>query len=169
LSRTPLIWFKEWIYFFVCGWSIHQKKKIMGNCIIEHSAWCKVSVIFFWMDTPSTNKTNKFIPYHLIISKYKYYGMKLYIFYDLFMHYIFYDVWVFYDIWVLRHRSMDTKSTNISTNRKACYMKNYMIILIPILNISCPIKATAYHKRKEQPLRVVQLVCMSFDSCQPPN
>jgi hypothetical protein len=34
---------------------------------------------------PSTNKTNKFIPYHLIVSKHKYYGIKLYVFYDLFL------------------------------------------------------------------------------------
>jgi hypothetical protein len=33
------------------------------------------------------------------------------IFHDLFMHILFCDVWVFYDVWVLRHRSMDTKST----------------------------------------------------------
>jgi hypothetical protein len=64
---------------------------------------------FSRMDTSSTNKTNKFIPYHLIISKHKYYGIKLYIFHDLFMHYIFCDVWVFYKVVVLRHRSMDTK------------------------------------------------------------
>jgi hypothetical protein len=67
------------------------------------------------MDTPSTNKTNKFIPYylhlHVIISKHKYYGMKRYNFYDLFMHYIFCGIQVFYDVLVLRHRSMDTKST----------------------------------------------------------
>jgi REP element-mobilizing transposase RayT len=43
------------------------------------------------------------------MSKYKYYGIKLLIFHDLFMHNIFYDVCVFYDVWVLRHRSMDTK------------------------------------------------------------
>ena len=61
------------------------------------------------MDTPSTNKRNKFIPYHLIISKHIYYGIKRYNFYDLFMQYIFCDVGVFYDVWVLRHRSMDTK------------------------------------------------------------
>jgi hypothetical protein len=55
-------------------------------------------------DTPSTNKTNKFIPYHLMISKNEYYGINLHIFQDFFMHYIFCDVWVFYDVWVLRHR-----------------------------------------------------------------
>jgi hypothetical protein len=36
---------------------------------------------FFLMDTPSTNKTNGFIPYHLIISKHKYYGVKIFIIY----------------------------------------------------------------------------------------
>ena len=85
------------------------RKKMTGNCIIARSAWCKVSVIFFLMDTPSTYKTNEFIPYHLIISKTKYCRIKRYIFHDLFMHYILCDVWVFYDVWVLRHRSMDSK------------------------------------------------------------
>jgi hypothetical protein len=34
---------------------------------------------FLRMDTPSSNKTNNVIPSHLIISKHKYYGLKLYI------------------------------------------------------------------------------------------
>ena len=85
--------FKEWIYFFFLfvDWSIYPKK-MTGNCIIARSAWCKVSVIFFRMDTSSTNKTNKFIPYHLIISKTKYYLIKRYIFHDLKMHFSFCDV-----------------------------------------------------------------------------
>ena len=66
---------------------------------------------FFLMNTPSTNKTNKFIPYHLIISKTKYHRIKRYIFHDLLMHFSFCDVRVFYDVWVLRHISMDAKST----------------------------------------------------------
>jgi hypothetical protein len=85
------------------------QKKMTGNCIIARSAMMQSFRHFFRMDTPSTNKTNKFIPYHLIIWKYKYYGIKRYIFYDLYMHYIFCDVWAFYNVWVLRHRSMDTK------------------------------------------------------------
>jgi hypothetical protein len=36
-----------------------------GRGIKRTSAWCKVSVFFFRMDTPSTNKTKKFNPYHL--------------------------------------------------------------------------------------------------------
>jgi hypothetical protein len=40
-----------------------------------------------------------------------FYGIKRYIFQDLFMHFSFCDVWVLYDVWVLHHRSMDTKST----------------------------------------------------------
>jgi hypothetical protein len=64
---------------------------------------------FFRMDTSYTNKTNKFIPYHLIISKTKYYKIKRYIFHDLFMPISFCDVWVVYDVWVLHHRSMDSK------------------------------------------------------------
>jgi hypothetical protein len=35
---------------------------------------------------PPPNKTSKFIPYHLILSKQKYYVMKLNIFHDLFLH-----------------------------------------------------------------------------------
>ena len=95
---------------FFCLWiEVSIRKKMTGNCIIARSAWCKVSVIFFRMGTSSRNKTNKFIPYHLIISKTKYCRIKRYIFHDLFMHYILCDVWVFYDVWVLRHRSMDSK------------------------------------------------------------
>jgi hypothetical protein len=55
----------------------------------------KFPPFFFRMDIPSTNKTNKFIPYHLINMK----RIKLYIFFlDLII--IFCDVWVFYDVWV---------------------------------------------------------------------
>jgi hypothetical protein len=45
--------------------SIHpkKKKKMTANGIIAHDAKFPS---FFWMDTPSTNKTNKFISYHLI-------------------------------------------------------------------------------------------------------
>jgi hypothetical protein len=71
-------WRNENIFLFVDE-SIHPKRKMTGNCIIARSAWIRVSVIFFWMDTPSTNKTNRFIPWHLIIWKYKYYGIKRYI------------------------------------------------------------------------------------------
>jgi hypothetical protein len=109
---------KEWIYFSVCGWKYPSEKKNEGNCIIARSAWS----FFFRMDTSSTKKTNKFIPYHLIISKNKYYGIKLYSFHDLFMHYIFCDVWVFYDVVVLLHGSIDTP--NISANKKGCYTEN---------------------------------------------
>jgi hypothetical protein len=38
--RTIVIWFKEWIYFFVCGWKYPSGKKMTGNCIIARSAWC---------------------------------------------------------------------------------------------------------------------------------
>jgi hypothetical protein len=41
---------------------------------------------FFRVIAPSPNKTNKFIPYHLIIWKYKYYVINLYIFHDLFIY-----------------------------------------------------------------------------------
>jgi hypothetical protein len=82
--------------------------------------WCKVSVIFFFrMDIPSTYKTNEFIPNHLIISKHKFYGIKLHIFHDLFIHYIFCNVWVFYDVWVLRQRSIDTKSIQHFNQKKS--------------------------------------------------
>jgi hypothetical protein len=94
---------------FVCGLKYPSEKKRTGICIIARSAWCKVSVIFFRMDTSSSNKTNKSIPYHLITSKHKYYVIKLYIFHDLFMSYTFCDVWVYYDVVVLCQRSMDSK------------------------------------------------------------
>ena len=110
-------WFKEWIYFFfVYWWKYPTEKKMTGNCIIARSAWCKVSVIFFRADTPSTNKTNKFIPYHLIISKHKYYVIKLYMFHDLFMYYI---LWRLSSLWRLiicvtdRFFPVDTKITPI--------------------------------------------------------
>jgi hypothetical protein len=70
---------------------------MIGNCIIARSTWCKVSVISFRMDTPSKNKTNKFIPYHhdhWIISKHKYCGIKFYIVYDFFINAL-YILWRF--------------------------------------------------------------------------
>jgi hypothetical protein len=95
---------------FFCLWiEVSIRKKMTGNCITARSAWCKVSVIFFRLDTSSTNKTNKFIPYHLIISKTKCYRIKRYKFHDSFMPFSFCDVWVVYDVWVLRHRSIDSK------------------------------------------------------------
>jgi hypothetical protein len=66
-------------FIFFCGWKYR----------VAHDAKFPS---FFWMDTPSTNKTNKFIPYHLILLKHRYYGIKRYISYDLFMHCMFCDV-----------------------------------------------------------------------------
>jgi hypothetical protein len=55
-------------------------KKISGQ-----SDRCKSILIYL------TNKTNKFISYHLIISKHRYCRIKLYSFHDLLMHYVFSD------------------------------------------------------------------------------
>jgi hypothetical protein len=86
--------------FFCLVMEYHQKKKMTGNCIIVRSAWYKVSVIFWGVIAPSSNKTNKFIPYHFItcISKHKYYNIKLDIFHDLFLHYI---LWRLIILWRL--------------------------------------------------------------------
>jgi hypothetical protein len=96
----------EFIFLFV-DWSIHPKKKWRETASLRVAHDAKFPSFFFRMDTSSTSRTNKFIPYHLIISKIKYYGIKRYIFHDLFMQFSFCDVWVVYDVWVLRHRSMD--------------------------------------------------------------
>jgi hypothetical protein len=53
---------------------------------------------FFRVIAPSPNKTNKFIPYHLFISKHKYYVTKLYMFHDLSLHYI---LWRLVILWRL--------------------------------------------------------------------
>jgi hypothetical protein len=81
--------------------SIRKKWRETASLQVVHYA--KFPYFFlFWVDTPST-KTNKFIPYHLIISKHRYYGIKPFISDDLFMHHILCDVCV------LRHKSMDSK------------------------------------------------------------
>jgi hypothetical protein len=100
--------FKEWIYFLVCGWKYPSEKKWRETASLRVAHDAKFPSFFFRIDTPSTNKTNNFIPYHSIISKHKYYGIKHCIFHDLLLC----DVWVFYDV-VLCHRSMDTKIEQI--------------------------------------------------------
>jgi hypothetical protein len=121
IQRQDTFWFKEWIFFFVDG-NIHPEKKNNGK--LHMLCFCHS---FFRMDTPSTNKTNKFIPYHLnkIISKHKYYGIKRYIF-----------LWFVYALYILRRLSILWRlsiasqidgyknPSNFSTNRKACYMEN---------------------------------------------
>jgi hypothetical protein len=39
----------------------HPEKKMMGNCIIAPSAWCKVFIFFFFSDDRSITKQNKLI------------------------------------------------------------------------------------------------------------
>jgi hypothetical protein len=64
----------EFIFLFVDG-SIHPKKKWRETASLRVAHDAKFPSLFFRMDTPSTNKTNKFIAYHLIISKHQYYGL----------------------------------------------------------------------------------------------
>jgi hypothetical protein len=80
--------------YFVWWWSITlKKKKNPENCIIVRSAWCRVSVIFRVIAlSPNTQHfKSKFIPYHLIISKHKYYVMK-FMFHFLFLHCILWSL-----------------------------------------------------------------------------
>jgi hypothetical protein len=105
-----------------------RKKKMTGNCIIACRAWSRVSVVFFffffWMHTPSTNKTNKCVPYHLITctSKHKYHGINLYFSWFVYALYEYAMMFEYYvtDRWI-------QNPPNISTNKKVCYMKNWMI------------------------------------------
>jgi hypothetical protein len=83
--------FKEWIYFCLVI-EYHPEK---NDRKMYHCAWCKVSLIFyFWVIAPSPNKTNKFIPYHLIIWKHKFCVIKL-----ICSCTISCDAWLFFDIW----------------------------------------------------------------------
>jgi hypothetical protein len=82
--------------FFCLSMEVSIRKKMTGNCIIAHDA---KFLSFFFADgyfIHKKKKPNKFISYHLIISKHRCnnYGIKLCIFPNLFMHYIFCDVWV---------------------------------------------------------------------------
>ena len=66
----------------------HPKKKMMetASLRVAHDAKFPSFFFFFWVIAPSSNKTNKFIPYNLIISKHKYYVIKRHtcIFHDFF-------------------------------------------------------------------------------------
>jgi hypothetical protein len=61
------------LFVFVCGWNIHPKKKIMETLHHVLRAMMQFPVIFFRMDTPSTNKKiNSFLKerkscYHWIV------------------------------------------------------------------------------------------------------
>jgi hypothetical protein len=77
---------------FFCLWlEVSVQKKWQGTASLRVVHDAKFPYFFFQMDTPSTNKTNKFIPYHFITSKHKYHGIKRYIFF-LFV-YALYILW----------------------------------------------------------------------------
>jgi hypothetical protein len=72
---------------------ITLKKTTELKCTIARNARCKISVIFRVIAlSPNTQPfKNKFIPYHLIISKHKYHVIK-YMFHALFLHYILWSL-----------------------------------------------------------------------------
>jgi hypothetical protein len=69
--------------FFGLVMEYHPKKKLWDTASLRIAHDEKFSSFKYLLQTPSPNKTNKFIPYHLIISKYKYYVIKHYTFLDL--------------------------------------------------------------------------------------
>jgi hypothetical protein len=82
---------------------------------------------FLQVIAPSSNSTNKFIPYHLIISKHKYYIIKLYMSHDLFLHYILWRLSILLrlSIYIINRFFRVTKShSNFFTIRKLCYIEN---------------------------------------------
>jgi hypothetical protein len=84
------------IFFFVME---HQlKKKNDGK--LHHCAWCMMQSFrhfFFPVIAASPKKTNKFILYHLIISKHIYYNKTIY--FMICFCTIFCDAWLFCDGW----------------------------------------------------------------------
>jgi hypothetical protein len=128
--------FKElidsFLYLFILfGDGVSHWKKT-ENCIIARSAWCKVSVIFQVITlSPNTQPfKSKFIPYHLITSKHKYYVTKF--MFNIFMFCsctIFCGACVFYDVWAFASQTdfffnVTQNHPNFSTNCSACCMKN---------------------------------------------
>jgi hypothetical protein len=62
-------------FIFLFGEGVLPRKKNARNCIIAATHDAK---FLSFLGSDSYNKTNKFISYHLIISKHKYYVRKLY-------------------------------------------------------------------------------------------
>jgi hypothetical protein len=100
-----------------------------GNCIITRN-------VFLRVDTPSTNKTNKFNPYNLIKTKW-YISWFVYALYSVtFEHSVMFSICVTKKKkkkkkYYLRHRSNFFDGYQITQffnqYRKTCYLKNEMI------------------------------------------
>jgi hypothetical protein len=126
----------EFILLFGDGVSPEKKWRETASLHVVLDA--KFPSFFFRMIAPSPNKTNKLIPYYLIISKHKYYVIKLYILHDLFLHYILWSLSILWHLSIYvtdRFFQMTQNHLNSSINRKACYMENQMIKMSTILKV----------------------------------
>jgi hypothetical protein len=128
--QCPVL-FKEWIYLVWLVMDYHPKKQWQETASLRVVHDANVPLFFFPGDSSITNKTNKFIPYHLIIWKTQILWSKscFIIFYCT----IFYVAWVFCDVWAYTSQihffPVTQNHPNFWTNRKACYIENQMITI----------------------------------------